>query len=137
MPVFEPKKLRDNKIWGIVHEPKIDQKEFRTLKELVSADVEMLVFVGYPASGKSTVARRLAEEECYVHINQDTLGSLEKCAKKAEDELSRSKSVIIDNTNFVEDQRKRFETVFTPFGVQFTVHGIVDVEVSNEVKSSV
>lgn len=108
MPVFDPKKLRENNTWGIIHEPKADRKELKSLKDLISPEPELLVFVGYPASGKSTVARLLADDEGYVHINQDTLGSLEKCVKKAKEELSNNKSVIIDNTNFVEEQRRRF-----------------------------
>lgn len=114
MPLFEPKKLRDNKTLGVVLEPKkTDPREFTSPKHLVSPNnVEMIVFVGYPASGKSTLARQLCDLKAYVQVNQDTLGSAERCWKKAREELNNSKSVIIDNTNFFKEQRQRlFATV--------------------------
>lgn len=60
---------------------------------------EIILFVGPPASGKSTFFRRHLKSHNYVHINRDTLQTQEKCLKAAEQALKEGKSVCIDNTN--------------------------------------
>ena len=42
---------------------------------------QLIVMVGCPASGKSTVRKRFLEPHGYVTVNRDTLGTVEKCAK--------------------------------------------------------
>lgn len=64
-----------------------------------SATQEIVIFVGLPASGKSTFARKHFVPHGYVHVNQDTLKTKEKCFKAAMDALAAGKSVVIDNTN--------------------------------------
>ncbi|XP_018496214.1 uncharacterized protein F21D5.5 [Galendromus occidentalis] len=108
MPVFNPKELRKNRTLGVVVEPESEKKEIGSLEDLVRQDLEMLVLVGYPASGKSTLAQIISEKKGYIQINQDTLGSLDRCVRKAGEALSNKKSVIIDNTNFLEEQRRRY-----------------------------
>lgn len=67
--------------------------------------VEVVLLVGPPATGKSTLALQF-ERQGYVRVNRDTLGSLEKCIHTARAALSGSsgqsasrKSVVVDNTN--------------------------------------
>ncbi|PPQ66882.1 hypothetical protein CVT26_009822 [Gymnopilus dilepis] len=60
---------------------------------------ETVLFVGYPCLGKSTFFRRYFEPEGYVHINQDTLKTREKCVKALRENLEAGKSCVIDNTN--------------------------------------
>lgn len=68
-------------------------------------DCEMIVLVGLPGSGKSTIAKILAQKG-YVRVNQDDLGSRNACKKIAEEALMKNKSVVIDRCNFNEQQRK-------------------------------
>ena len=42
---------------------------------------EMVVMVGCPASGKSTIRKKFLEPHGYVAVNRDTLGTAEKCLK--------------------------------------------------------
>ncbi|WVQ70553.1 polynucleotide kinase 3'-phosphatase [Cryptococcus sp. DSM 104548] len=61
--------------------------------------VEVVLFVGYPASGKSSFYSKHFKPKGYGHVNQDTLRTREKCLLVAEQELSKGKSVVVDNTN--------------------------------------
>ena len=66
---------------------------------------ELVLFVGFPGCGKSTVFKRFFAPAGYVHVNRDTLKSKEKCLAAAESALRGGKSVVIDNTNpSVEDR---------------------------------
>lgn len=68
-------------------------------EEIHSSSQEMVLMVGCPASGKSTFSKKYLAPHGYVHINQDTLKTKEKCLKVASNALSEGKSVVIDNTN--------------------------------------
>eukprot|EP00727_Mastigamoeba_balamuthi_P009307 m51a1_g5 putative dna 3 phosphatase (656) ;mRNA; r:16590-19825 len=75
------------------------------IASLTSKSQELIVMVGFPASGKSTLAARYLVPHGYVRVNRDTLKTKEKCIKAAEEALDRGKSVVIDNTNPARDTR--------------------------------
>lgn len=56
---------------------------------------EIVVFVGYPAMGKTTFYSTHFQPAEYIHINQDTLRTREKCIKAAEETLKEGKSCVI------------------------------------------
>ncbi|KAK9765648.1 DNA kinase/phosphatase Pnk1 [Basidiobolus ranarum] len=60
---------------------------------------EIVIFVGHPASGKTTFAKQYFVSEGYVHINQDTLHTRDKCINACEKAVANKSSVVIDNTN--------------------------------------
>lgn len=61
---------------------------------------EVILFCGFPASGKSSFAQKhILSTGCYEYVNQDTLKSREKCIKAVEASLRASKAVVVDNTN--------------------------------------
>lgn len=65
---------------------------------------EIIVMVGYPASGKSTISKKY-NELGYVIINQDTLKTKSKCIKLVEESIKQNKSIIIDSTNPSKESR--------------------------------
>ncbi|KAK3808320.1 MAG: polynucleotide kinase 3 phosphatase-domain-containing protein [Benniella sp.] len=61
---------------------------------------EVIVFCGYPASGKSSFAQKhiLSAGE-YDYVNQDTLKTRDRCLKATEESLRNNRAVVVDNTN--------------------------------------
>ncbi|KZT29942.1 PNK3P-domain-containing protein, partial [Neolentinus lepideus HHB14362 ss-1] len=72
---------------------------------------ELILFVGYPSLGKSTYYRRHFQSAGYVHINQDTLGTRQKCVKAVEEALHAGESCVVDNTNRDQATRKVYVDV--------------------------
>jgi len=77
------------------------------------SNVQMIILVGIPGSGKSTFAARLEEEgarlvlsEGFRTFSQDKIGSQEKMAKQVARELSRRHRVVIDRCNHTRAQRQ-------------------------------
>lgn len=69
-------------------------------------ETEMIINVGYPAAGKSTLSKKYLAKKGYTIINRDTLSTQDKCLKAAEASLQQKKSVVIDNTNPSKEARK-------------------------------
>lgn len=91
--------------------PRLNKKQCKF--EYVSKRKEMIIMVGYPGSGKSTIANTIFEEAfCkdipYKIINRDTLKTIQKCIKETITALKYNMSVIIDNTNPSKESRKIF-----------------------------
>lgn len=68
---------------------------------------EVLIMVGYPASGKSTVAREMQEKYGYAHIDGDVFKTAPKMLKEAEKYVGKC-SVIFDATNGTKERRKLY-----------------------------
>ena len=69
---------------------------------------EMIIMVGFPASGKSTISRNLAQNFKYAIINQDTMKTVAKCKKEATDKMRSDICIVIDATNPSKEKRKEW-----------------------------
>ncbi|KAG1474590.1 hypothetical protein G6F56_000275 [Rhizopus delemar] len=69
---------------------------------------EVVVCVGYPASGKSSFAKKHLVPQGYVYVNQDELKNKDKCIQACKNALNDHKSVVIDNTNPEAATRKLY-----------------------------
>ncbi|CAO1359038.1 unnamed protein product [Diamesa serratosioi] len=76
--------------------------------KLKSKDLELIIMVGFPGSGKSYFSKEFLKKEGYEIINNDTLKSVQKCISVLETSLKDKKSCVIDNTNPDATSRKRF-----------------------------
>ncbi|KAL8978851.1 MAG: hypothetical protein Q9205_005670 [Flavoplaca limonia] len=68
--------------------------------------LDIVLFCGSPASGKSTFYRKHLQPLGYQRVNQDTLKTRDKCVKVASDFLLEGTSVAIDNTNADRETRR-------------------------------
>uniref|UniRef100_A0A669BTK9 Polynucleotide kinase 3'-phosphatase n=1 Tax=Oreochromis niloticus TaxID=8128 RepID=A0A669BTK9_ORENI len=84
---------------------------------LTSSDTEVIVAVGFPASGKSSFFHTHVIPKGYVYVNRDTLGSWQNCVSACERALKEGRSVAIDNTNPDPESRKRYVDVAKAAGV--------------------
>ncbi|EFA82704.1 hypothetical protein PPL_04399 [Heterostelium album PN500] len=85
---------------------------------VVSKTQELVIMVGWPASGKSTFTKKHFIAAGYAWANQDTLKVKAKVQKFAEEQLSQGKSVVIDNTNPTKAARKEYINIAKRHGVQ-------------------
>ncbi|XP_060076989.1 bifunctional polynucleotide phosphatase/kinase-like [Ylistrum balloti] len=106
MPDFDPRKVNNN---DCLTDPR-DAKVF-------SSSQEMVILVGFPASGKSFFSTTRLVPKGYVHINRDSLGTWQKCVALCTKSLKEGKSVVIDNTNTVKEQRARYVPLAKNAGV--------------------
>ncbi|KAG8953997.1 hypothetical protein FRC04_000981 [Tulasnella sp. 424] len=60
---------------------------------------EIVLFVGYPAAGKTSFYKRHFAPAGYVHVNQDTLKTKPKCLAAVREAIANGQSCVVDNTN--------------------------------------
>ncbi|KAK9520534.1 hypothetical protein VZT92_020414 [Zoarces viviparus] len=107
LPSFDPRKLDSTA--GLSDPPSAC---------LTSSRPEVIVAVGFPASGKSTFFQTHVIPKGYVYVNRDTLGSWQSCVSACERALKEGRSVVVDNTNPDPESRKRYVDVAKAAGVQ-------------------
>ena len=77
----------------------------------------MIILVGLPGAGKSTVCKQYPE---YVRISQDEQGK-EGCHKLFEQSVKEQKNIIVDRCNFNLKQRNRYLIPGREFGYRTTI----------------
>lgn len=69
---------------------------------------EIVLFVGFPALGKTSFYRAHFSSAGYVHVNQDILRTRDKCIKVVEETIKDGQSCVVDNTNRDAATRKHY-----------------------------
>jgi bifunctional polynucleotide phosphatase/kinase len=82
----------------------------------LSDDLEMIIFVGPPASGKSFYAKKFAEAG-YVVACQDDLKTKAKVINVVKKALKELKSVVVDRKNEYIDDRAEFIQIASEYDV--------------------
>ncbi len=98
---------------GDISDDRSDECKKSELPNLFPTTVkpEMVLLIGAPASGKSTLFRAEFEPRGYEWINMDTLKTKAKCIKTATTLLTQGKSVVIDNTNANAESRSVYISI--------------------------
>ncbi|KAI5451606.1 DNA kinase/phosphatase Pnk1, variant 2 [Naganishia albida] len=79
---------------------------------------EIVVFVGYPASGKTSFYNKYFKPHDYVHVNQDTLRSRDKCLAVVRETITFGKTgCVVDNTNRDAATRSLYVAMAKQLGV--------------------
>jgi len=94
-----------------------EQKAPYEAEQLISKKQEVIIFQGFPASGKTTFYKRYFEPKDYVHVNRDLLSTSAKCLKVLDEALENGKSVVVDNTNPNASSRKQYIDAAKKHGV--------------------
>ncbi|KAI4257989.1 MAG: hypothetical protein L6R42_005354 [Xanthoria sp. 1 TBL-2021] len=81
--------------------------------------LDVVMFCGSPASGKSTFYRKHLQPLGYERVNQDTLKTRDKCVKVASELLLEGTSVAVDNTNADRQTRMHNDAVRAIAGNRF------------------
>jgi bifunctional polynucleotide phosphatase/kinase len=68
----------------------------------------LLLMVGPPATGKTTISKNLELIFGLLRINQDTLKTSAKCIKATKDAIKSRENIVIDNTNASVSGRKQY-----------------------------
>ncbi|XP_076000064.1 bifunctional polynucleotide phosphatase/kinase [Genypterus blacodes] len=105
-PKFDPRELDST---GRLYDP--------PSASLTTTQAEVIVAVGFPASGKSRFFHTHIIPKGYVYVNRDTLGSWQSCVTACQRALKEGRSVAVDNTNPDPESRKRYVDVAKAAGV--------------------
>lgn len=128
--IFSPEEifLLKNKENKLIKYPKYNSHIFNF--DYIPKEKEMIILVGYPASGKSSIANRIQEKGfiSYIYyeiINRDTLKDMKKCITKTEISLQNKMNVIIDNTNPDISSRSKFIKIAHKYEYNVTIINMV------------
>ncbi len=69
---------------------------------------EIIILVGYPGSGKTTIAKEIFGKVDYVLIHGDEYKTSSKMIKKAKEYVSMQKSIVFDATNSTIKKRNEY-----------------------------
>lgn len=78
---------------------------------------EIIVMVGYPGSGKTTISNTFNKDR-YVVISGDEYKTSKKMIKESEKHIKNGKSIIYDATNATKDKRSEYIAVAKKYNIE-------------------
>ena len=69
---------------------------------------EVVIMMGYPGSGKSTIAKKMCENPDYIYVEGDVHKKSSKMIKVAQEYVKIGKSIIFDATNGSKKKRQEY-----------------------------
>ena len=98
--------------------------------------LEMVLMVGPPASGKSSLFARVFEPRGYVHVSRDVLQTQPRCRQAAAGALAKGQSVVVDNTSPSRLAREEYIAVAQQYGARVRVlRMMVDEELAHHLNN--
>ena len=74
----------------------------------ITQDNQIIIMVGFPGSGKSTIAKSICANDQFIHIEGDVFKSAEKMIKAALPHIKEGKSIVFDATNSSSKKRSLY-----------------------------
>jgi bifunctional polynucleotide phosphatase/kinase len=74
----------------------------------LSGEQQIVIMMGYPGSGKSTIAKNICKNEKFVYIEGDLYKTSAKMIKASFEHISNKKSIVFDATNSSSQKRKEY-----------------------------
>ena len=74
----------------------------------LDSNPEIIIMVGYPGSGKSTIAKNICKNKNFIHIEGDIYKTYSKMIKASLEYILESKSIIFDATHSSIKKRNYF-----------------------------
>ena len=81
----------------------------------------ILVLIGRPGCGKSTLSSNQLSALGYYRVNQDMLGTKQKCLNYAKELLCSGESIVIDATNPSKSSRRDWIDLATSFCIPINI----------------
>lgn len=97
-PEFQPKDISCGKM-NLIEPP---------TSLIASNDLEIIIMVGGPGSGKSQFCKEHLEPKNYEIVSRDVIGTWQKCVDRLNDCIRAKRKVVIDNTNGDIESRARY-----------------------------
>lgn len=83
-------------------------KEFSIPTILPAEHSEIIIMMGFPGSGKSTIAKQLCQHTAYIYIEGDLYKTSSKMIKTAVPHIALGKSVVFDATHSSKKKRQEY-----------------------------
>lgn len=74
----------------------------------LSDEKQIIIMMGYPGSGKSTIAKNICKNESFVYIEGDLYKTSTKMIKASLEHITQNKSIIFDATNSSSKKRQEY-----------------------------
>ena len=92
----------------------IEQKNEPDIKLEIEPEIkleiepEIIIMMGYPSSGKSTIAKKICENDKYIHIEGDVYKTTKHMIKHSLEHILHNKSIVFDATNSSIKKRREY-----------------------------
>lgn len=94
------------------------KKDFEIPHIPLSEKQEIIIMMGYPGSGKSSVAEKICENKNYIHIKGDIYKTSSKMKRAAIEHLKEKKSIIFDATHSSIKKRRELIEFAEKYGYE-------------------
>lgn len=74
----------------------------------LSDEKQIIIMMGYPGSGKSTIAKNICKNESFVYLEGDIYKTSTKMIKVSLEHITQNKSIIFDATNSSSKKRQEY-----------------------------
>ena len=97
----------------------------------LSDDQQIIIMVGYPGSGKSTIAKNICKNEEYIYIEGDVYKTSTKMIKASLEHITKNKSIVFDATNSSSKKRKEYVDLGKKYNYKIVcIHVSTSLEIS-------